>query len=91
MNAMLPFAVIAIAFWGTVLGGGVYFARRFARIAEMRGGDAMQLSQLSDRIGALEEALDGAQRNIERLETGQDFTARLLESRPALPTSSSRG
>lgn len=78
---MFPFVVMAVAFWGTVLGGGAYFARRFARAAERRSGNEQEIAQLTSRLAALEEALDGARQDIDRLETGLEFTTRLLASR----------
>ncbi|MEP6729923.1 MAG: hypothetical protein ABJE10_04750 [bacterium] len=77
----MPYAAMAVAFWGSILGSGFYFARRFARAAEARSANGAHLTELTQRVLALEEALDGARRDIERLETGQEFTTRLLSSR----------
>ncbi|MFI5256883.1 MAG: hypothetical protein ACHQRK_06440 [Gemmatimonadales bacterium] len=87
---MLPFALMGVAFWGIVLGGGFYFARRFARSSEARSSDGMKLADLRDRIAALEEALDGARRDIDRLDAGQEFTTRLLGARAGSGEGTSR-
>lgn len=66
--------MVAVAFWGTVLGGGFYFARRHLRMREARNPDTAQLTELRARVDALEEAAKVARGEIERLETGQEFT-----------------
>jgi hypothetical protein len=78
---MLPYLVSAIAFWGTVLGGGFYFARRYARALEGRTGHEAELVELRERVNALEDALDVTRREVERLETAQEFTTRLMAPR----------
>src|SRR4051812_36953195 len=35
-SPMLPYLLSAVAFWGSVLGGGFYFARRYVRAFEAR-------------------------------------------------------
>jgi cell division protein FtsB len=75
------FFLMAIAFWGIVLGGGFYFALRFIRLLESRNADAAQLAPLRARVEALEEAAEHSRRDIERLESGHEFTTQLLTSR----------
>jgi hypothetical protein len=75
--------VVAVAFWGTVLGGGFYFARRHVRALERRASDESELADLRQRVARLEEALDDTHRDVERLETAQEFTNRLLAGRPS--------
>lgn len=77
--------VAAVAFWGTVLGGGLYFARRLVRAVESRRNDESELLELRRRIASLEETNERTQRDVERLETSQDFTNKLLANRPANP------
>lgn len=50
------FLIAAFAFWGTVLGGGFYFIRRYLKVLEARNTDAAQLTEMRARIDALEEA-----------------------------------
>ena len=82
-HAMPIFLIAAFAFWGTVLGGGFYFIRRYLKVLEARNTDAAQLTEMRARIDALEEAAEATQRDIERLGTGQEFTTRLLGARAA--------
>jgi len=83
------FVTLAIAFWGTVLGGGFYFARRYVRAAERRASQEETLAELRARVATLEELVDGMRSEVERLEAGQEFTTRLLaeRSRSASPPS----
>jgi hypothetical protein len=79
---MEPIIVIAaIAFWGSALGGTFYFARRYIRAVERRTGGEAELAELRERVAGLEDALDVTRREVERLETAQEFTTRLLASR----------
>jgi hypothetical protein len=78
---MIPFAIAAVAFWFSALGGGFYFARRYVRAAEARGDREAALSELRARVQTLEDALDGTQRDVQRLEAAQEFTTRLLADR----------
>jgi chromosome segregation ATPase len=71
----------AVVFWGSVLGGGFYFARRHVRALERRARDESELAELRQRVAHLEEALDGTQRDVERLEAAQEFMNRLLAGR----------
>jgi Tfp pilus assembly protein PilO len=71
----------AVVFWGSVLGGGFYFARRHVRALEHRSNDEGELTALRQRVARLEEALEGTQRDLERLETSHELTNRQLPSR----------
>ena len=81
--------VLAVAFWGTVLGGGVYFLRRFVRALEHRNSASPELLALRDRVAALEAAHDETRSEIRQLTDGQEFTARLLDAKRAPGKSSS--
>lgn len=72
-----------VVFWGTVLGGGVYFLRRFVRAFERRNSASPDLLALRDRVAALEAANDETRSEIRQLTEGQEFTARLLDSKRA--------
>ena len=78
---MMPFAIAAMAFWFSVLGGGFYFARRYVRAVEARTDKDAALNELRARVQTLEDALDGTQRDVQRLEAAQEFTTRLLADR----------
>jgi hypothetical protein len=75
------FLAAGVAFWGTVLGGGFYFVRRYVRAVERRASQEENLVALQARITTLEELVDGMRTDVERLETGQEFTTRLLAER----------
>jgi hypothetical protein len=79
MQFIIVFA--AMAFWGSALGGVFYFARRYIRAVERRTGSETELAELRERVAGLEDALDLTRREVERLETAQEFTTRLLASR----------
>jgi hypothetical protein len=75
------FVAVGVAFWGTVLGGGFYFVRRYVRAVERRTSQEENVAALQARLATLEELLDGMRADIQRLEAGQEFTARLLTER----------
>ena len=80
---MFPFVFMVgvVAFWGTVLGGGFYFLRRFIRAFEQRNSASPELLALRDRVAALEAAHDETRSEIRQLTEGQEFTARLLDAK----------
>ena len=71
---------LGIAFWGSVLGGGFYFIRRYVRAIERRGTDDQLVAELRARLSTMEELLDGLRVDVTRLEESQEFTTRLLTS-----------
>jgi len=75
---MLPILLVSVAFWGSVLGGVFYFARRYVRAVESRVVKDAELLEMRQRIVTLEESLDATQRDVERLQAAQEFTTRLL-------------
>ena len=77
----MEFMYIAVAFWGVVLGGSAYAVRRFLRAYERRTGHGTELVALQQRVASLEEALDDVRGAVERLDAGQEFTAKLLGAR----------
>jgi hypothetical protein len=72
---------VGVAIWSAILGGGFYFARRFARAFERRRDNEEALLMLGQRLAALEESMEIVREDVERLDAGQDFTTRLLGSR----------
>jgi hypothetical protein len=81
---MFPLVLAAaVAFWGSVLGGGFYLARRYVRAVERRTSDESELAELRQRVARLEETLDDTVRDVERLDSAQEFTNRLLAGRPS--------
>jgi len=79
---MASLMLVAIAFWGSVLGGAFYLGLRYVRAVERRGTQDLAVADLQARIAALEEASDTLRSDVERLETGQEFTTRLLHRGP---------
>lgn len=72
---------LGFTFWGAVLGGGFYFVRRYVRAVERRASQEETLTELRSRVATLEELVDGMRTEVDRLETGQEFTTRLLAER----------
>ena len=64
-----------------IVGGVFYFVHRYLRVIERRSGDAAKITDFQARIVALEEASETMRTDIVRLETGQEFTTRLLGTR----------
>lgn len=58
-----------------------YFARRFVMAWERRSEAQAELAELRSRVTALEDAQGITERDVMRLEAGQDFAARLLGTR----------
>ena len=75
------YVALGVGFWGTVLGGGFYFVRRYVRAVERRAVQEESLAALQARVATLEELIDGLRGEVDRLETGQEFTTRLLAER----------
>ena len=80
---MLLFFVVT--FWGALVGGGLYFVRRYVRAIENRGRQDRTIAELEARVAGLEELCEGMEKDVERLENGQEFTTRLLAGRPRSP------
>ena len=79
---MSELVYVGVGIWSVILGGGAYFARRFVRAIERRRDNEDVISGISQRLAALEESMEGLRTDITRLDTGQEFAMRLLESRP---------
>jgi hypothetical protein len=77
---MLPYLLSAVAFWGSVLGGGFYFARRYVRAFEARSGDEAELAALRARVQSLEELLDATRHDVDRLESAHELTTKMLRA-----------
>jgi cell division protein FtsB len=78
---VIELVALGVAFWGTVLGGGFYFVRRYVRAVERRAGQEESLAALQARVATLEELIEGMRAEVDRLESGQEFTTRLLADR----------
>lgn len=81
------YVALGVAFWGTALGGGFYFVRRYVRAVERRASQEESLAALQARVATLEELVDGMRAEVERLQPGQEFTTRLLAERAKSPSS----
>ena len=58
---MFPWILAAaVAFGGSALGGGFYFARRYVRALERRVGDESELAALRQRVALLEAKQEAA-------------------------------
>ena len=75
--------LVAVGFWGLVLGGTGYAVRRFLRAYERRTGNSTELAALRERVAALEDTLDNVHGSLERLNASQEFTTKLLGARSA--------
>ncbi|HEY2378256.1 MAG TPA: hypothetical protein VGH98_19925 [Gemmatimonadaceae bacterium] len=71
---------LGVAFWGTVLGGGLYFLRRYVRAIERRGTGEQVVAELRERLSSMEEIVDSLRSDVNRLEESEEFTTRLLTS-----------
>jgi hypothetical protein len=85
---MIDWSTSLVALIPILLFGGVafYLGLRFVRAAEMRGHSRTELSELSDRIARLEDALAGLATEVQRISDAEQFTSRLLQERTATPT-----
>ena len=88
LMVMILWVFFAVAFWGSVLGGGFYFVRRYVRAIERRGTEDQTVAELRARLTTMEELVDSLRNDVSRLEEGHEFTTQLLTSgrRPSLPT-----
>ena len=64
-----------------VLGTTAYFARRGVRAFERRAEAQKELADLRARVAQLEEGLETTERDVLRLQAGQDFAAQLINNR----------
>ncbi len=78
---MEPLIAVGLTFWVGVFGGGFYFLRRYVRAVERRTNQNEAVADLRARVASLEEVVDGLRTDVERLETGQEFTTKLLTDR----------
>ena len=80
-------SVVIYVLWNLVivaaLGFGARLAYRAVRALEGRRVDSDGVMQLRARMEQLEDALDASQREVARLEAGQEFMNRLLAERSA--------
>jgi hypothetical protein len=72
------FMLLSLAFWVAVIGGGFMLAFRIVRALENRGTDRQDVERLREKVGQLEESLEGMSGQLERLAEAQQFTTRLL-------------
>lgn len=79
--------LLSILFWVVLFGGGFYLALRFVRAFELRGVDRQELQDLREQVLRLEEAMEMAARDMERLGEAQQFTMKLLSEQSDTPTS----
>ena len=66
--------------WVALLGTGAYLGFRYVRAQERRG-NAAELEDLRGQVRELQQTVDGLRGDLERVQEGQDFTARLLSDR----------
>ncbi len=77
---------LSFLLWAAPLAGGFYLVLRFIRAFESRGAGRREVEDLRQHVQALEESLDHATGEIDRLATAQDFTTRLLSERTGSPS-----
>jgi hypothetical protein len=73
--------IVVLTLFVSIVGGVFYFIHRYMRVLERRSGDSSKLTEIQARMDALEEAAETTRSDIARLETGQEFTTRLLSIR----------
>jgi hypothetical protein len=73
-------ALIPIVVFG---GAAVYLGLRLTRASELRGRSQTELSELSDRVVRLEDALASLATEVQRIADAEQFTSRLLQERTA--------
>jgi len=73
-------ALIPIVVFG---GAAVYLGLRLTRASELRGRSQTELSELSDRVVRLEDALASLATEVQRISDAEQFTSRLLQERTA--------
>jgi TolA-binding protein len=66
--------------WVALLGTGAYLGFRYVRAQERRG-NANELEELRSQVRQLQGEVDGLRGDLNRVQEGQDFTARLLSER----------
>jgi hypothetical protein len=81
---MPPMMLVALLFWPVVLGSGLYLGWRYVRAVERRSVAEGELTSLRERMLQIEEGLDATRSDVARLETGHEFTQRLLNERAAI-------
>jgi len=66
--------------WVALLGTGAYLGFRYVRAQERRG-NAAELEDLRSEVRQLQQTVEGLRGDLDRVQEGQDFTARLLSER----------
>ena len=81
----IAFFLLSYFLWPVIgiaaIGVGAYYAHRFTQTVERQGENRRALAAIEDRMKELESALDESHRAIERIETREEFTTRLLSER----------
>lgn len=80
---MLPVLLAVLlgkVLWLGLLGTGAYLGFRYVRAQEGRA-KATEIAELRGEIRQLQETVDGLRMDLDRVQEGQDFTARLLSER----------
>lgn len=80
MLTALVVLVLGKMVWIALLGTGAYLAFRYVRIQERRG-HAAELEDLRNEVRQLQQTVEGLRGDLDRVQEGQDFTARLLSER----------
>lgn len=78
----MPPLLIVLLFPAMVLIFAGYIGLRMVRAFERRAGASHGLNELQERLRLIEQQLDAQNGEIARLAEGQQFTQKLIESRP---------
>jgi hypothetical protein len=80
---MVDWGASVIALVPLLLFGGVavYLGYRFVRASEKRAQSGEALTQLTERVGQLEDSLASLTTDVQRIAEAEQFTARLLRER----------
>ena len=80
MLTALAFLLLGKVVWLAALGVGAYLGLRYVRAQERRGRTT-EVAELQSQVKQLQETVDGLRMDLDRVQEGQDFTARLLAER----------
>lgn len=81
MFALLMINYVQPLFPLIVLVTTVYFLRRCLKVLDRRADAKAELTELRARVAQLEEAQNAVERDVTRLQAGQEFVSRLWRGR----------
>lgn len=86
LNGIEGFLMLLLAFLPYLIGAGaLWIGWRFVRLRERQALEVRAERQLEQRVQLLEETLTRMSTQVEQVTQGQEFVAKLLESRVKEP------